>query len=150
MPESRSLRPARARHSGEVHPQVLRRRLVLSRAWRLAFSGASCGSASLPAANKARSTRDRQTTAFETHNGRSISTAETALNAPKQSSSMTRRMPQLGGLPTFRNQFANRWLAVSRVSRRVQIGFTLSHFRSRASLGQNGQLLNSDLQKFIT
>src|SRR5437762_5529773 len=82
-------------------------------------------------------------------NGHSCYGHLTARFAPKQSSSMTRRMPQLGGLPTFRNQFANRWLAVSRVSRRVQIGFTLSHFRSRASVGQNGQLLNSDLQKFI-
>jgi hypothetical protein len=83
-------------------------------------------------------------------NGHSRHGQLTARFAPKQSSSMTRRMPQLGGLPTFRNQFANRWIAVSRASRRVQIGFTLSHFRSRASLGQNGQLLNSDLQKFIT
>ena len=53
-------------------------------------------------------------------------------------------------LPPQVKPVANRWLAVSRVSRRVQIGFTLSHFRSRTSLGQNGQLLNSDLQKFIT
>src|SRR5207248_1402169 len=74
--------------SGWIAALPLRRRRV-SRRSSLGRPFGTPGIAVDGYAPASRARHNRQTTAFETHNGRSISTAGTALNAPKETRAAT-------------------------------------------------------------